>query len=43
MKTLKSVVKLSEKDFKDKEANKYLLTHQWYDSNGEFATKFVKV
>ena len=43
MKTLKSVIKLTEKDIRNRDANKYVLTHHDLDSDGEMATKFVKV
>ena len=41
MKKRKSVTKLNEKD--TKEATKYVLTHQSVDSDGDMATKLVKV
>ena len=37
----KSVTKLSEKDTKD--ANKYVLTHQQLDFDGDLQTQLVKV
>lgn len=43
IKTAKTGAKLSEKDLKDKDTSKYLLTHQSLDSDGEMATQLVKV
>lgn len=43
IKTSKTGAKLSEKDLKDKDTSKYLLTHQSLDSDGEIATQLVKV
>ena len=41
MKKRRSVTKLTEKDTKG--ASKYVLTHQAVDSDGDMATKYVKV
>ena len=41
MKKRRSVTKLSEKD--TQKASKYVLTHQELDSDGDLATKYVKV